>query len=125
MPNTMATPGKTYAANASLTSMSSFLLEHRASLDSVFRCQRKSFLGASAIDDERRDILAQRRSMLESVSRSSAHQPHVLKIRMPVDQKIAVRRVLVLTHARFHDRSIGQRREAPCQPVPHEGEALG
>src|SRR5579872_7214083 len=53
--------------------------------------------------------------MLESVTRAPAHQPDVLQIRMPVDQKISIRSVLVLAHPCFQQRSIFQLRESSPQ----------
>src|ERR1041385_6308241 len=53
--------------------------------------------------------------MLESMPRSTANDPNVLDRRMPIDQKIAVRRVLVLANAALHHRRIGQARHALSQ----------
>src|SRR5580658_4230518 len=46
--------------------------------------------------------------MLEAVPRASADQPDIFAIGMPIDQKIAVRGVLILTDARFDQRGSGE-----------------
>src|SRR5580658_1971718 len=65
-------------------------------------CQRKSGLRLYFAIDQRGDVLPHRRAMLEPVTRTTAHQPDMFEIRMPVDQEITRRCVLVLADARFH-----------------------
>src|SRR5687768_10325802 len=58
-------------------------------------------LGAGVSRHERRDMLAERRSHLEAVSRSTADEPDILERGMPVDEKVAVAGRLVLADPGF------------------------
>jgi hypothetical protein len=55
-------------------------------------------------------------TMLETVSRAAAHDPHVVEMWMAVDQKITRVGVLVLTDARLGDRRVRKRRHPLPQP---------
>src|SRR5512132_4359108 len=57
--------------------------------------------------------------MFESMPGSTTHEPNVFKFRMPVDQNISVRRVLILTNARFNNRRINKPRYPLCQILSH------
>ena len=72
------------------------------------RCERCSGTGFEKIEMQFLSDLYVRCAECEG----RRFQPHVLKIRMPVDQKIARRSVLVLADARFGERRIAQSREA-------------
>src|SRR5207248_5508826 len=50
---------------------------------------------------------------------TAASEPYVLHFRVPVEQKISARSVLVLAHARLHDRRVAQGRESPRHVFPH------
>ena len=54
------------------------------------------------------DVFAQGGAVLEAVSGAAAYQPDILKIRVAVDQEVAVGGVLVLAEARFDDGGILQ-----------------
>ena len=58
------------------------------------------FCGVAA-QDSLASVFADGRTVFESMARASTHHPHILKIGMPVDQKIAVGCVLVLADAGF------------------------
>src|SRR5207247_7665 len=60
---------------------------------------------------------AYRRAVLESMSRSTAHEPHVLGARMAIDDEVLVRRVLVLTHPGLEQRGALERRKAVREVV--------
>src|ERR1700730_9745444 len=74
--------------------------------------------------DEPRNVLAQRRTMLEAVAGAAADDPDVLELGMPVDQEVAVAAVLVLADLRGHERRVAERREAPSQVGAHRIERL-
>src|SRR5262245_51918704 len=73
--------------------------------------------------DERGRVTADRRAVLEPVAGSGPDEDRVLPLRMPVDEQVAVRAVLVLAHARFGERARRERREAACEVGPGVGEA--
>src|SRR5206468_3130159 len=58
------------------------------------------------------DHLPNCRPVFEAVSRASTHNPDILRLGMTVQNKILICRVLVLTHAAFNQRRIGQSRKA-------------
>src|SRR6266403_625368 len=86
---------------------------YRTPLDCVLGRQRKSRLRLGAVQKPPGHVLPYRRAMLEPVSRSAARKPDVFHSRMPVNQKISARSVLILADSRFHDRGILQGRESP------------
>src|ERR1700730_3481230 len=57
--------------------------------------------------------------MFESVPRTSARKPHGTHFWVSVDQKIAIRSVFVLAHARLDDGRVCQGREAFCHVGAH------
>ena len=85
----------------------------------LFRGQRESFLHLSTVDYSLRDIFTQRRSMFESVSRASAGQPNIFKIRMTIDQKISIGGVFILADPRFNERRLLQIGETMNQITAH------
>src|SRR2546429_671091 len=108
---------KTHGAHGSFNRRSGFDRPpsvYRALLDGILCCQRKSSLGCGAAEQLARNIFPDRRAVLEPMPRAPACKPHIFHFRMPVDQKIPVRSVFVLAHARFHNRRVAQGREAPC-----------
>src|SRR6266576_672184 len=108
---------KTHGAHGSFNRWSGFGRPpsvYRALLDGILCCQRKSRLGCGAAEQLAGNILPDRRAVLEPMPGAPACKPHIFHFRMPVDQKIPVRSVFVLAHARFHNRRVAQGREAPC-----------
>src|ERR1700722_19553323 len=65
------------------------------------------------------NVFAHGRAMFEPVSRPAANKPHVLHLRVSVDQKISVRGILVLADARLDHRRVSHRRKAAADVVPH------
>ena len=61
--------------------------------------------------DPRSNVLTNCRTVLETVTGPPANQPHIVEIRMPVDQKITGRSVLVLADTGFSQRHIAKGRE--------------
>ncbi len=57
--------------------------------------------------------------MFESVPGSTANQPNILKPRMPINQKITIRRVLILANTRLHHGRIRQPRHSLSQILTH------
>src|SRR5260370_664564 len=53
---------------------------------------------------------------LDPVLRPAAHEPNVLHLRMPVDQKLSVPSIFVLAYARLHNRRPAQ----PRKPLLHK-----
>src|SRR5580704_369349 len=76
-------------------------LIHGPLLESFLRRQRIARLGRGLVQELARNIFADCRPMLESVPRPAADEPHIFHLRMPVDQKIAVRCIFVLADARL------------------------
>src|SRR6185295_19575991 len=76
-------------------------LEYGPVLGGFFALDREARLCGVGSKDAFAGVFADGRTVFEAVSRASADQPNVFKIRMPVDQKISVRRVLVLADAGF------------------------
>src|SRR5262245_39556860 len=103
------TEGESYSRPSVISVTNS---ENRAFSRAFLRRQSEPRFGPPPIDNPRRDISAQRRPMLEPVTRSPADQPHVGEIGMAVTQEIAVRGVFVLADARFDERRVRQRRES-------------
>ena len=56
-----------------------------------------------------------RRSMFESMPGAASDEPDVIEARVPINYKVAVRTVLVLTHPRLTQWGLGQRRESSSQ----------
>src|SRR5688572_15905083 len=67
-----------------------------------------------------RQVLPYGRSMFEAVARSAAGNPYVVVAGMPIDEEVAARRVLVLTHPALDDRRVGE----PWQPTSEPGAGL-
>ena len=65
-------------------------------------------------------IFAQRRPVLKAMSRASARDPDIFKLRMAVDQEIAVGAVLILADARLVERPPRERRKAPRHVGAHQ-----
>src|SRR5689334_8212735 len=72
-----------------------------------------------------RNILTDRRPMFKSMPRAAAHEPHILKSRMSIDQKIAVRRVLILAYTCLSNRRICESRHTPREVLTHRIQARG
>src|SRR3984893_5666738 len=88
----------------------------------LFRCfarQLKSRFGRAAIQYLLRHVFSKRGPMFESVPRTSARKPHGTHFWVSVDQKIAIRSVFVLAHARLDDGRVCQSREAFCHVGAH------
>ena len=77
----------------------------------VLACQRKAGVHRASVKDPRSNVLTNGRTVLETVTRSPANQPHIVEIRMPVDQKITGRSVLVLADTGFSQLRIAKGRE--------------
>src|SRR3954454_20689286 len=69
-----------------------------------FARERETRLRGAAVEDSVREILSHRGTVLEAMARPSPNQPDVFPFRVPVDQEIAGRRVLVLADARLEER---------------------
>src|SRR5882724_1487519 len=96
---------------------------YRTLLNCVFCRQGKPRLRLAAVQKPPGHVFSYGRTMLKPVSRPSARKPHVFHSRMPVNQKISARSVLILADASFHDRGILQGRESQrhvrSNPFPH------
>src|SRR5713101_3145095 len=107
---------KTHGAPGSFNRQFSFVPDpsvYRPHLDGVLCCQRKARLARSAIKKLTRNIFPYRWPVLEPMPGASACKPHIFHFRMPVDQKIPVRGILILANARFNNRRILQCWEPP------------
>src|SRR5260370_15338542 len=78
-------------------------LKYRPPLHRLLAPQRKSLLPLRSVQNPRRHVLPDRRPVLEPVPRPAAHEPNVLHLRMPVDQKISVPSIFVLAYAGLHN----------------------
>jgi hypothetical protein len=65
-------------------------LKYLSLLDRLFCCETKTWLGCGVPVNKLGHVLGHRWSVFESMSGSATHEPHVFKLRMPVDQEIAV-----------------------------------
>src|ERR1700693_1695365 len=70
---------------------------------------------AGAGEHDAREGFSPRRAQLESVARASARHPDVFILRVTIDQKIRIRRALVLANARLHQRRAAERGKTPGQ----------
>src|ERR1019366_720278 len=64
------------------------------------------------LQNQLRQHLPDSRPVLEPVPRAAAHEPHIFHRRMPVDDEVTVRSLLVLANASLHQRRVLQGREA-------------
>src|SRR6266436_7838241 len=96
---------------------------YRTILNCVFCRQGKPRLRLAAVQKPPGHVFPHGRAMFKPVSRSPARKPHVFHSRMPVNQKISARSVLILADSCFHDRGILQGRESQrhirSNPFPH------
>src|ERR1700692_4267361 len=90
-----------------------------------FAGQRKARFGRAAVRQLLRKVCSERRPMFEPVPGTSARKPHVIYFRVPVDQKISVRSVFILAHARLDDWRVCQGREALCHVRAHALDGFG
>src|SRR4029453_10935199 len=75
-------------------------------------------------EDARGRVFTQGGPVLEAVPGAAADQPDVLPRRVPVDEEVAVGRVLVLTHLGRDQGRVLQRREPPGQERAGGGDPL-
>src|SRR5687767_13223156 len=92
--------------------------EDRTVEHGVFAVEREAHVRGSIGCHQAGDIFSDRRPMLEAVARSAANNPHVSVFGMAIDEEVAGRGVLVLTHAAFDERGVRQAGESPPQPRP-------
>jgi hypothetical protein len=64
------------------------------------------------------------RSMLEAMTGAAAYKPDVFMVPMTIDEEVAGRRVLVLTHATLDKRRICHARKSTLQPRASGVDAL-
>src|SRR5262245_9957590 len=93
-------------------------------LDPLLAFKTKPQLFQSITCNHPRHVLTHDRSMLESMPRSTTNDPNILKLRMPVDQKITIRRVLILANTRLQHRRIRHSRHSFCQILTHRFQPL-
>src|SRR5438105_5600154 len=70
------------------------------------------FAGTPTLHGHGAHHLADSRAMLESMAAAAAGDPNVGGLRMAVQNKVAIGRLLVLADARFHQRGVFQRGKA-------------
>src|SRR5262245_60301868 len=87
-----------------------------ARTERVGSAEGKAGLGDGVGHDRVRHVFANRGAMLEPVTGSASRNPHVVVIRMAIDQEIAARRVLVLTHPALDEGSVDESWQAPGEP---------
>src|SRR5687768_18447876 len=75
-----------------------FYLIDLAALNSLLRCETETRLGGAGSVNHRRDILSDDWSMFEAMHGAATHDPNVVKLRMAIDYKASVRRVLILAN---------------------------
>ena len=81
-------------------------LIHRPHLHRLFTRNRKARFSGSIAQDSGAQVIGDRRTMLESVAGAAAGNPDIVKIRMAVNQKVAVGSVFILADTGLQDRSI-------------------
>src|SRR5215510_10818338 len=90
---------------------------HRAPCVGALPCQSESRMGSGfLVQHEACCLFADGRSVLETMARPAADNPDIVVLRVSIDEEVAVRRVLVLTDARLHDRCAFHGREPTLQP---------
>src|SRR5579864_6827542 len=67
---------------------------------------RKPRLGRCVVEKTLGQVFSQRRAVLKAMPRATSRDPHIIKVRMSVDQKVTVPCVFILAHARFQNCSI-------------------
>ena len=95
------------------------ILKHRSPLHLLFRGQGEAGFDGSALCDSGGDVLPHGGAVLEAVTRPAADQPHVIALRMPVDEEVAIGGVFVLANPRFNYWGVLQSREALGQKIAH------
>src|SRR4029453_1856981 len=85
--------------------------------------QRELRLLGGFAQHAQRDVLTERRAVLEAMPRSAADEPDVRRLRMPVDDEVRIRSLLVLAHARLDEGRLREAREAPREIGPRGGRA--
>src|SRR5206468_2814373 len=83
-------------------------------------CQSKQLLWKFVVQNKPRHHLAQRGTMLESVSRSPAQQPGIFAPRMTVNDEVVVRTVLILADTSLKQRRIFQGRKTKGDVVAND-----
>jgi hypothetical protein len=76
-------------------------LENATLLSAALAEDGEAWLCSVASQDSLASVFADGRTVFEAVPRASAHQPDIFKIRMPVDQEIAVGGIFILADAGF------------------------
>ena len=94
--------------------------EREASLDGTillwaFCSYEEGFAWFRGTSDEFGNVTTNCRSMFESMPGTASDEPDVIEARVPINDKVAVSTVLVLTHPRFTQWRLGQRRESSGQ----------
>src|SRR5262245_61210397 len=97
---------------------------HNAAVEHVCSLEGEARIGGRVRGDQLCDVLSDRGTVLEPVAGPAADDPHVVVVRMAIDQEVAARRVLVLTHPAFHDGRVGESGQAPCEPGACLGDAV-
>src|SRR3954469_23197504 len=82
------------------------------SLGEARTVEREERGGHAVSEDRLRSVFAQGGAELEAVAGAAAEEPEVGGFRMTVEEKVAVRGVLVLADPGFHQRRPGKGREA-------------
>ena len=80
-----------------------------------FCSYEEGFAWFRGTSDEFGDVTTNCRPMFESMSGTASDEPDVIEARVPIYYKVAVRAALVLTHPRFTQWSLCQRRESSSQ----------
>src|SRR5690242_3443929 len=73
---------------------------------------------------ELRRIAAHGRPVFEAMSRAAAHEPDVPPLRVPIDEEVAARGVLVLADPKLVERRMGERGETTRHVSTHCREEL-
>ena len=90
-----------------------------------FRRQADELLGGRSPGDPRSDVGPDGRSELEPVPRTAPGEPHVVVVRMTIEQKVAARRVGVLADPGFQHRRIAQCRQPDGGETARSRQPLG
>jgi hypothetical protein len=82
---------------------------------SLFCGYEEGFAWFRGTSDKFGNVTTDCRSMFESMPGTASDEPDVIEARVPINYKMAVGTVLVLTHPRFTQWGLGQRRESSSQ----------
>src|SRR6185437_10902698 len=97
---------------------------HRSGLHCLLARQQKPLFRRSTPKHHISNVGSYRGPVLESMARTTAHQPNVFEIRMAVNEKVTVPRVFILAHPRFQNWGVGKARDMLAEERPQASDGF-